>query len=162
MLPVIGQTRGRQISLGGGGDTKDKLLVGGLGVVIVVALVALVWSIVGKSGPTGPAVPDMFHLGCISPACGHEWEVTKDQFYARIREMGEREISMPRFKCPKCNDARFTGFVMNQCPYPTCQKWFFENRVLKFAQRPTTEPQMCPYCKQNIADGMRQFRSGKK
>jgi hypothetical protein len=159
-MPVIGRTSGRQISLGGSGDTKDKLLVGGLAVVIVGAIVGLVYSIVSK--PTvGSEIPTSFHLGCF--ACNNEWEITKDEYYQHMREMGERAVSMtPRFVCPKCKDPRQTGFVMSQCPYPACQKWYFSNTILKLVGKPTTEPPKCPYCGGDIMQGLRQYRSGKK
>ena len=159
-FPVMRRTSGRQISLGGSGDTKDKLLVGALGLVIVVAIVGLVWSIVGRPDKYKPDIPNSFHLGCI--VCDNEWDITQDQYYARMREMGEREVTLPRFLCPKCQDKRMTGFVMSQCPYPDCQKWYFPNNILRLAGKPTTEPPQCPHCGMDIMQGLRQYRSGKK
>lgn len=159
-MPFSGRTSGRQISLGGGGDVKDKLLVGGLAVVIVGALVGLVYSIVHKPSRTGE-IPSIFHLGCL--ACNNEWEITQDAYYAHLRALGEQAMAQtPRFQCPKCKAAQPTGFVMSQCPYPDCAKWYFPNPILRLAQRPTTEPQMCPHCKRDILQGLRQFRSVKK
>jgi hypothetical protein len=151
-MPLSGRTSGRQISLGGSGDTKDKLLIGGLGLVIVAAIVGLVWSITGKHD-IGPKIPDSFHLGCI--ACNKEWDISKDDYYARMRELGEHETGIPNFLCPFCKDARKTGFVMSQCPYADCGKYYFSNQVLRFIGKPTTEPQMCPVCKRDIMAGLR-------
>ncbi len=81
-MPVQGRTRGRQISIGGSGDTKDKLLMGGLVGIIVIALVALVYHIIGSNKPNVPPPPDKFHIGCL--ACKYEWDLPRDDFYAAV------------------------------------------------------------------------------
>ena len=91
----------------GGGDPKDKLLIAGLGAVIVVAIVVAVMSFTSGGRSGGPGI---YHFQCLKPDCGHKWEWSK----AEVREvaakqmedgsgaMGPESEMMATYECPKC------------------------------------------------------------
>jgi hypothetical protein len=160
-VPITERERSGRIPRRPGlGGKKEKLAVAALTLIIVGGIVALVHSIVANPTKGAAEAQAQFHLGCV--LCGYEFDVSKQDFYAHLRSESTESSQMARFLCLKCKDSRQTAFVMSQCPYPDCQKWYFSNAVLRLAGKPTAEPVMCPNCKRNIMFGLKQYRAAKR
>lgn len=141
----------KQLEIGkGGGDSKDKLILGGLVAVIVIAIGSLVWSFTG--GNDSVAAQEV-NLKCL--ACGHEEGVTKKDVAERYGQLsGEEKARMTgvRVTCPQCKDPRHTMIQSSKCP--KCEKLYYSPTVEMTARRqlglPTDMlpkgPVTCPHC----------------
>ena len=67
----------RMALMGGSGDTKDKLMVVGLVVIIALAGFALAMSIFKKDKKT--VGPDKYTMLCTNQQCKNEWVMTREE-----------------------------------------------------------------------------------
>ena len=135
--------RPRSLALGAGsGDRKDKLMIGGLAVIIALAIFALIMSVAGtKEKSVGP---DSMWYMCVDPKCGQAFEVpVKDLREAIAKLRGPTEDRMPTFQGPQCKQQ--SGVQARKCP--SCDKPYIPSETLRAAGRPVPAGvDKCPSC----------------
>ncbi len=155
------QGHGRQLNLGGSGDKKDKLLIGGLAVVILGSIVALVMGLVSSTTP--PPIKHALHIGCVVPGCGWEKDITEAEYQEKVKTLNghlEGLTNNLHWPCEKCHEPRQTAMIMEQCP--ACGKWFMPNQRLQLWNLPVKDPQVCPHCGKDIMQAYRQKKAAGK
>jgi predicted RNA-binding Zn-ribbon protein involved in translation (DUF1610 family) len=127
---------------GGSGDSKDKLMVAGLIVVIVAAGFALAMSIFGSKDKHTRI--DKYGLRCINPKCNHEWVMSAEEFNKPTGQAPDpREADSARVTlCPKCGQK--SGYRMSQCP--KCEAFYVDNQLKQRMGQKPEEPEKCPKC----------------
>jgi len=146
--------RPRCLDLAGRG-VKDKLMVGGLALLVVAVAVAVFFSIAG-SGRIRPGADEMTFI-CADANCGHVWTMNHEQRQAALAKNPRAPVTdeLPRFRCPKCNKA--SGFQAAVCP--SCGKAFVPNVVKRHLRRPVKWPERCPHCGTDIVQWHKDHRS---
>ena len=150
-VPFFSADSGRKLDMGSG-DKKDKMMVGILVGVIVIAMAALVWSITSK--------PEKGRLGeetvgqCVKPDCDYREQMSNRRWGEMVGEVDEetiRGMNPTRVLCPKCKDPRYTFVKSMTCPQ--CGHMFVAPNLLYGARRalgitspPPSMPIMCPKC----------------
>ena len=142
----------------GGGDSKDKLLIGALVVVIAIAIGAAVMSFIPKS--RGVKVNE-FHFKCRKPDCNNEWVWTRAEYRTANEDMwgeqgatgeGDDYVLCPKCQWGKGSQGRWSGVHMRKCPYPECGKYYIPPRMLK------QDPRLCPHCQKDTREGRKLLR----
>ena len=149
---------------GGSGDFKDKLMIGGLIVVIGVAIVALVMSII-KRPPNSTDITE-WAFKCMEE-CGNEWTYHSEEEFAEALEGMEGLLSppdimidmggpFPPMPCPECGLE--TGEMMSKCP--KCERYYHHSEAIQGKRRKTRE--ICPHCQTDVRKFHSEQASGKK
>lgn len=126
---------------GQGGGKDNKMMLVGLGAVIVVALAGLIYSMVGGKKDNFK-VSETIGFSCSK--CGEEFQV-KRSVYDSI-EPAKRMYWAP--DCPKCG-GKSTGVAMKQCPM--CQQWY------KDLKDGPDGDKYCPKCNKDFTQWQLQF-----
>ena len=166
-VPLVSTEAGRKLDMGGG-DSRDKLMVGGLIVVIIGALAVLVWSVMGGDEEGRGAQQTL--LQCADPACANEVRMTNEEWGEAIAAMDPQLVKSmgnnPRLMCPKCQNPKYSLAKGMTCP--KCGDSFVAPMVMYAVRRalgiPATPPPRgatitCPYCGQE--DVLRYWRENK-
>jgi len=153
-VPFLSADRDRKLDLGSG-DSKDKMMVGALVIVIVAAIAVLIWSISTKR-PSGREGEDTI-AQCVDPDCGYREEMTNEQWGERVVEFEQahpqliRGMQPLRLECPKCHNPKYTFVKGMTCP--ACGEMFVSPNQLARARRatgfpatPHRGPILCPKC----------------
>lgn len=136
---------------GGSGDVKDKLMIGGLIVVIGLVIVALVMSIIRDPNDTEQVKEWAFK--CME--CEREWTYPSREEFAEALGGLEGLISppdiminmggpFPPMPCPECGEA--AGALMTPCP--NCGKYYHYSDAIVGTRKQTRE--ICPHCKTDV------------
>ncbi|MFW6154641.1 MAG: hypothetical protein ACOC95_05445 [Planctomycetota bacterium] len=160
--PLNSKVGGRTLDFSTGDPTKDKLLMAGLVVVIIVAIAFMAWSLTGGKEKTlaERVITKDVALICINPECSYETQMNRQDYYQKLEDeltFEERHGMTPvRTMCPECNHPGKT--VVQGVVCPNCKKAFVNpealfnaSRALGFpAKRPTSPRLICPHCDTDI------------
>lgn len=160
-VPLTATGSGRKLDMGGG-DSKDKMMVGILVIVIVAAIGALIWSISTKK-EAGRAGEDTIGR-CVDPACDSRVPMTNSEWGELVKAIDDnnpqmlRGMNPVRVMCPECENPKYTLIKSMTCPQ--CGEMFVApgqlygaQRTLKFpATRPTSSRVICPECNVDVSD----------
>ena len=155
--PLISKVAGRKLDLSTGDPTKDKLLMGGLIVVIIAAVGAMVWSLTrgDKGGGGDGVITKDVALICVNPKCSYTDDMNRQDYYQKLNdELTFEELhgmNPPRTACSDCNHPGKSVVQGIYCP--NCRKGFVNpevlfnvRRQLGFPAQPPAPKLMCPHC----------------
>jgi hypothetical protein len=126
-------------------ETKELLLVGAMGAVIIAALILAVLTFTrGDSLVTAPRVERLLHYQCI--ACNNEF-TTKDLPALGTGASAVVDPNLP-VDCPKCH-AKGKAFPQTECPI--CHKWYLTD-AQRTGKSDNGADTICPNCKGNITE----------
>ena len=166
-VPFFSAGSGRKLDMGSG-DRKDKMMVGILVGVIVIAIAALVWSI--TAGPEEGRLGEQTVGRCVKPDCDHREPMSNRKWGEMVLEVDEqivRAMDPTRVMCPKCQDPRYTLVKSMTCLQ--CNHMFVAPELLYRARRalgiPSPRPSgpvLCPECGVDVVKYWRDHRGQAK